>query len=115
MAEFCIAPVLRSVASRSVLAVGGPEALSPLDVVRIFEEESGGRFEIESIPEEKLREQLDSANDSLEKSFAGIMLQYAQGDARQTLCRPLFWYMELGKEPLRGISSFQSFRVPGTK
>jgi uncharacterized protein YbjT (DUF2867 family) len=81
VAEFCIAPLLRSVASRSVLAVGGPEAISPLDVVRIFEEESGGRFEIESIPEEKLREQLDSANDSLEKSFAGIMLQYAHGDA----------------------------------
>ena len=155
VAEFCIAPVLRSVGSRSVLVVGGPEALSPLDVVRIFEEESGGRFEVESIPEEKLREQLDSANDSLEKSFAGIMLQYAHGDAidmarslelnpirltsvreyaravsshikacqprgrqslrkrRETLCRPLFWYTELGKEPLRGISSFQSFRVPG--
>ena len=81
VAEFCIAAVLRSVASRSVLAVGGPESLSPLDVVRIFEEERGECFEVESIPEEKLQEQLDSANDSLEKSFAGIMLQYAHGDA----------------------------------
>ena len=81
VAEFCIAPVLRSVAGRSVLAVGGPEALSPLEVVRIFEEESGRRFEVDTIPEAKLREQFDSANDSLEKSFAGLMLQYAHGDA----------------------------------
>ena len=81
VAEFCIAPVLRSVAVRSVLEVGGPETLSPLEVVRIFEEESGRRFEVERIPEVKLWEQLDSANGSLEKSFAGIMLQYAHGDS----------------------------------
>jgi uncharacterized protein YbjT (DUF2867 family) len=80
VAEFCIASVLRPVAVRSVLEVGGPEALSPLEVVRIFEEESGRRFEVETIPEVKLWEQLDSANGSLEKSFAGIMLQYAHGD-----------------------------------
>ena len=67
---------------RSLCAqVGGPEALSPLEVVRIFEEESGRRFEVEKIPEAKLREQFNSANDSLEKSFAGIMLQYAHGDS----------------------------------
>ena len=81
VAEFCIAPVVRSVAGRSVLTVGGPEALTPLEVVRIFEEESGRRFEVETIPEAKLREQFNSANDSLEKSFAGVMLQYAHGDA----------------------------------
>jgi uncharacterized protein YbjT (DUF2867 family) len=81
VAEFCIAPVLRSVASRSVLAVGGPESLTPLEVVKIFEEESGRGFEVETIPEARLREQLDSATDSLEKSFAGIMLRYAHGDA----------------------------------
>ncbi len=81
VAEFCVAPVLRPVASRSVLAVGGPEALSPREVVSIFEQESGRRFEIETIPETNLREQLDSAKDSFEKSFAGLMLQYAHGDA----------------------------------
>jgi uncharacterized protein YbjT (DUF2867 family) len=81
VAEFCIAPVLRSVASRSVLEVGGPEPLTPLEVVKIFEEESGRRFEMETIPEPKLREQLNSATDSLEKSFAGIMLKYARGEA----------------------------------
>jgi uncharacterized protein YbjT (DUF2867 family) len=81
VAEFCVAPALRSVAARSVIAVGGPEPLTPAEVVRIFEEESGRPFEVETIPEEKLREQFDSANDSMGKSFAGLMLQYAHGDA----------------------------------
>ena len=80
VAEFCIAPILRSVADRSVLQVGGPEALTPLEVVKVFEEESGRHFEVETIPETKLREQFDSANDPLEKSFAGLLLQYAQGE-----------------------------------
>ena len=81
VAEFCIAPVFRSIAGRSVLEVGGPDALSPLEVVKMFEEESGRRFEVETIPEAKLWEQFDTAKDSLEKSFAGLMLQYTHGDA----------------------------------
>jgi hypothetical protein len=35
---------------------------------------------VETISEEILRNQLASSNDSLEKSFAGLMLQYAHGD-----------------------------------
>jgi uncharacterized protein YbjT (DUF2867 family) len=61
VAEFCIAPILRSVAERSVVAVGGPEALTPLEVLKIFEEESGRRFEVETIPEANLRAQFDLA------------------------------------------------------
>jgi len=80
VAEFCIAPVLRPFASRSILAVGGPEALAPLEVVKIFEQESGRSFEVETISEAKLSEQFDSATDSLEKSFAGLLLQYAHGE-----------------------------------
>jgi uncharacterized protein YbjT (DUF2867 family) len=81
VAEFCIAPVLRPVPPRSVLTVGGPEALSPSEVVRIFEEESGRLFDVEIISEAVLQGQFDSAKDSLEKSFAGLMLQYAHGDS----------------------------------
>jgi uncharacterized protein YbjT (DUF2867 family) len=81
VAEFCIAAVIRSLGNRSVLQVGGPEALTPLEVVRIFEQVSGRNFEVETVPEAKLREQLASANNSLERSFAGLMLQYAHGDA----------------------------------
>ena len=58
-----------------------PEALTPLEVVKMFEEEGGRAFEVETISEAKLREQFDSATDSLGKSFAGLLLQYAHGEA----------------------------------
>jgi uncharacterized protein YbjT (DUF2867 family) len=105
VAEFCIAPVLRSVGSRSVLAVGGPEALTPLEVVKIFEEESGRQFEVETIPEEKLREQFDSAKDSLEKSFAGLMLQYVHGDAidMRALLQSIPVHLNSVREYARGV------------
>ena len=80
VAEFCIAPVIRNVASRAVLQVGGPEPFNPSQVVEIFEQESGRQFEIELVPESRVREQFDSSSDSLQKSFAGLMLQYSQGD-----------------------------------
>lgn len=79
--EFCVAAIVRSVGIRSVLKVGGPEALAPFEVARIFEEESGRHLDVEMIPEEQLQQQFTSAGDSLAKSFAGLMLQYAHGDA----------------------------------
>ena len=57
---------------------------SPLEVVRIFEEESGRRFEVETIPEAKSREQFDWRDDSSEKSFAGLSLKIPT--ERQSKC-----------------------------
>ncbi len=62
------------------LELGGPEALSPLEVVRIFEEESGRPFEVRHVPEEAIRAKLAAATDSLEQAFAALMLAYAGGD-----------------------------------
>ena len=65
----------------ATLEVGGPEALSPLQVVRIFEEASGRTFEVEHVPEEALKAQQETAADPVEQSYAGLMRCYAQGDA----------------------------------
>jgi len=81
VAEFCVASVENPAAERKIIEIGGPEPLSPLEVVRIFEEESGRQFQVEHVPEETLRAQMESAADSLQKSFAGLMLQYARGDS----------------------------------
>jgi uncharacterized protein YbjT (DUF2867 family) len=81
VAEFCVAAVENPEAQRRIIEVGGPEPLSPLDVVRIFEEESGRKFQVEHVPEQTLRQQYESAQDSLQKSFAALMLAYAHGDA----------------------------------
>ena len=51
------------------------------EVVARFEEIGGRPFKLEQIPEEALRKQFEEATDSMQKSFAGLMLGYASGDA----------------------------------
>jgi NADH dehydrogenase len=68
-------------ARNMVVEFGGPDALSPREVVRIFEAAGAGSITIETVPEAALRAQLETAPDSLQKTFAGLMLQYAAGDA----------------------------------
>jgi len=65
---------------KQIIQIGGPEALSPLDVVRIFEETSGRKFDVQHVPEEALTAQRASATDPMQHSFASLMLYYAKGD-----------------------------------
>jgi uncharacterized protein YbjT (DUF2867 family) len=81
VAEFCIGSLDSPAARRATIEVGGPEPLSAVDVVRIFEQESGRTFALEHVPLEALRGQVNAAPDSLQKSMAALMLQAAQGDA----------------------------------
>ena len=67
-------------AANATLDFGGPEALAPLDVVRVFEEASGRRFEVQHVPEDALRAQEATAADSLQAAFAALQLGYARGD-----------------------------------
>ena len=45
----------------AALDLGGPEALSPLEVVRRFEARRGWDFEVENVSEAELRRQRDAA------------------------------------------------------
>jgi NADH dehydrogenase len=81
VAEFCVRSLDSPAAQRATIDVGGPEPLSPLEVVRIFEQESGRTFALEHVPLEVLGAQVNAARDSLEKSMAALMLQAARGDA----------------------------------
>ena len=54
--------------------------MSPLEIVRLAESVVGHPIAVQHVPEETLRAQLESAGDSLQKSFAGLMLYYAGGD-----------------------------------
>jgi uncharacterized protein YbjT (DUF2867 family) len=67
-------------AKNEILELGGPEALSPREVVRIFEEVSGRSFELQHVPVEALEERKRSAQDSYEKTFAALMLGLTTGD-----------------------------------
>ena len=73
------------------IQLGGPEPLSPLEVIRIFEDVTGRKFAVEHVREEDLSAQKAAAADSLSESFAGLMLSYARGDSIDvTECRSLF-------------------------
>lgn len=81
VAEMCVRTLRHPAAERRTIEVGGPEPLSPLEVVARFEQIGGRAFKLEHIPEEALRAQFEGATDSLQKSFAALMLGYSFGDA----------------------------------
>ena len=97
VAHFATAALGSSTGKSEILELGGPEALAPLEVVRICEQESGRRFEVEHVPEEALRSHWQTEEDPRGKSFAAFMLTYAAGDVvdagpaleRYPLARPM--------------------------
>lgn len=64
----------------AVVAVGGPDRLAPNDVIAVFEEVSGRRFDVQYVPVDALRAQQSAAIDPVQQSFAALMLRYAAGD-----------------------------------
>jgi NADH dehydrogenase len=80
VAQFAVESLDNPAARNAILELGGPEALSPLQVVKIFEEAGGRSFEVEHVPLETLEVQQKSATDPMQQSFSGLMQCYAQGD-----------------------------------
>lgn len=81
VARFAALCLDKPAARNATLELGGPAALSPLEVVRIFEELGGRRFEVQHVSEEALEAQQAGAPDSLGQTFAGLMRCYADGDS----------------------------------
>lgn len=90
VAAISIAAAESADARNRTIEVGGPEALSPNEVIRIFEDRSGRKFEVERVPESALKETKAKATNPVEETFAGLMLLNAGGDEidmRETLRR----------------------------
>jgi hypothetical protein len=68
-------------AERRVIEFGGPEALTPLQVIEKFEELTGKAFRVGNVPEAEILAQYETATDSMQKTFAALMLGYARGRA----------------------------------
>ncbi|MCU0500381.1 MAG: SDR family oxidoreductase [Anaerolineae bacterium] len=88
VAQFAVAALGNPAALDATLELGGPEALSPLEVVSIFERVGGKPFEVTHVPVEVLQAQLAAATDPMQQSFSAFMLDYANGkaiDMRETL------------------------------
>jgi NADH dehydrogenase len=80
VARFAVAALEEPRARGATLELGGPEALSALEVVRLAEQLTGQTVVLQHVPEEALSAQLDAATDTLQKTFAGLMLYCARGD-----------------------------------
>ena len=81
VAKFAVASLTAPPARNAVIKLGGTDALTPLQVVEMFEKVSGRRFSIDFVPEDALRAKWSGASDPIEKSFAGLMLYYTMGEA----------------------------------
>ena len=79
VARFAVAAVEREEFANQTIALGGPDALSPLDVVRIFEELGAPKVELEFVPEPALQGMLAAATNPFEQTFAASMLVTARG------------------------------------
>ncbi len=79
VAAFAVASVENSEAKNKTMVIGGPETLSPLEVVSIFEKTGGRKYELQHVPVEALKGQKAAATDDMGKSFASLMLFYADG------------------------------------
>jgi NADH dehydrogenase len=84
VARAAAAAAAEGTARNMVVELGGPQALSLREVVRMFEAAGAGEIATETVPESALEAQMNAATDSLQKSFAGLMLQCAAGDAIDT-------------------------------
>jgi NADH dehydrogenase len=80
VAALAIAAAESPEAENRVVEVGGPEALSLLEVVRIFEERAGRKFEVEHVSDDSLRAMKSNAKTPVEETFAALMLSCTNGD-----------------------------------
>jgi NADH dehydrogenase len=74
VARFAVASIDNPAAHNAVIQLGGPDDLSVMDAVGIFEQESGQTFELQNVPDEALRAQMAASPDSRGKAFSGLMI-----------------------------------------
>jgi uncharacterized protein YbjT (DUF2867 family) len=81
VADFAVAAATKEYRDQNtILEMGGPEPISQLDAVRIFEQAFGTELKVNSLPEQAIQEQHGSS-DPLQKTFAALMLACAKGDS----------------------------------
>ncbi len=103
VARFAVAALDENMAANRIHDIGGPEALSPKEVIQIFEKIHGKNFEVEHVPVEALLQQKANSPYPLEQSFAALMLDYAEGNAMDMT--------EVGKHLNAPLASVQDYAV----
>lgn len=80
VAQIAVAALSNDFTDNRSYAIGGPKPLSPNEVLAIFEKTTGNTFAVENVPKHALQQQKAGATNPFEITFAGLMLQYADGD-----------------------------------
>jgi uncharacterized protein YbjT (DUF2867 family) len=80
VADFAAAAAVRNYTEKNtILEIGGPEPLSQLAAVRVFEEALGKALVLQHVPTSAIEAQRQSA-DPLQKTFGALISAYASGD-----------------------------------
>ncbi len=80
VAEVAAACVDEPRAHRRTIELGGPETLSPLEVVQLATEVGGRSIEVALVSREDLERRRHAARGETHESFAALMLDLARGD-----------------------------------
>jgi len=83
VAKFAVVAATKKLDRQTTLEIGGPEALSQLDAVRIFENALHKKIALDYVPQAAIEEQHRTAVEPLQKSFAALTLAITQGDEVQ--------------------------------
>jgi uncharacterized protein YbjT (DUF2867 family) len=81
VAAMCVFALKSPETIGKTIQFGGPRAISPLEVVEIFQAAGSKSFQLEYVPVDALMQQFQSATDSMQKTFAALSLGFAFGDA----------------------------------
>lgn len=79
VAEFVLHVLDNPLARNLTLRIGGP-ARTQREAIRAFEDALGRPIAVESIPEDAIEREWQTASDPLRKSYASLMLSAARGD-----------------------------------
>ena len=91
----------RPEAKNATLPVGGPDSLTPLEVVAIFEKCSGRKWDVQHVPVESLQKQLATADNEIQESVAMLQIAYATAPAFKM--RPEEYLLQTG---LKSVSQY---------
>jgi uncharacterized protein YbjT (DUF2867 family) len=81
VAAFCVAAIDHAAARNATIELGGPEAITQLEAVRLAEDVTGRSMRLQHVPREALHEQYTAAVEPTQKSLAGLTWALAGGDA----------------------------------
>ena len=80
VARFAVLSLFNPYARNMTLELGGPDKLSQFEIASLYRQISGKKIEIYNTPEDKLRAQMNTSLDPMQKSLNGLKLALAQGD-----------------------------------